>query len=227
MVDDKLKKYIEDNIFPIYENNDWGHSLEHINYVIDRSIKFASTLSNINYDMVYTVAAYHDIGHYIDAKNHEKISSEILLNDEALKDFFNSEQINIMAEAVYDHRSNMKGEPRSIYGKIVSSADRNTIIDVSLKRTYEYRLFHCPNDSIEYVIENSRQHILDKFGKNGYAKEKMYFEDDDYKVFLQNISNLAENIDLFKKKYCEINNIKLTEMKRLSKNGGFIWRRTI
>lgn len=55
----------------------------------------------------------------------------------------------------------------------------------------------------------------------------MYFEDDDYKVFLQNISNLAENINLFKKKYCEINKIKLTEVERLSKNGGFIWRRTI
>ncbi len=141
----ELKKYIEEKIFPSYEKNDWGHNLEHIYYVIDRSMRFASTIKDINYDMVYTIAAYHDIGHNLDANNHEKISGEILLKDDALKDFFTNEQINIMAEAVYDHRSSMKEEPRSIYGKIVSSADRNTIIDVSLKRTYSYGLYQNPN----------------------------------------------------------------------------------
>ena len=60
-----------------------------IKYVIDRSLKFASKVDNINYDMVYVIAAYHDIGHYIDAKNHEKVSSYILFNDVNLKKFFN------------------------------------------------------------------------------------------------------------------------------------------
>ncbi len=73
--------------------------------------------------MVYTVAAYHDLGHHIDGKNHEKVSAEMLLADENLREFFSEEEIRIMTEAVYDHRASMEGEPRSIYGKIVSSAD--------------------------------------------------------------------------------------------------------
>lgn len=206
-VNKDLKNYIENNIFPSYIKNDSGHNLDHIKYVIDRSMKFASTVDDINFDMVYTIAAYHDIGHYIDAKNHEKISAEILLNDDNLKDFFDDEQIKTMSEAVYDHRASMEGEPRSIYGKIVSSADRNTLVEVPLRRTYAYRLAHNPELTIEQIIEESRQHIINKFGQNGYATEKMYFEDPDYEKFLEEISLLAENESEFKKRYCEVNNI--------------------
>ncbi len=207
MINKKLKDYIEKNIFPCYDKNDLGHNIDHIKYVIDRSLKFASMVDNINYDMVYTIAAYHDIGHYIDAKNHEKISSDMLLADSNLKRFFNDEQIKIMSEAVYDHRASMETEPRSIYGKIVSSADRNTLIDNILKRTYAYRLKHNPDYNLEQIIEDSRQHVIDKFGKKGYASEKMYFDDPDYKKFLKEISSLAENKDLFKEKYLEVNKI--------------------
>ena len=206
-VNKDLKNYIENNIFPSYIKNDSGHNLDHIKYVIDRSMKFASTVDDINFDMVYTIAAYHDIGHYIDAKNHEKISAEMLLNDDNLKDFFDDEQIKTMSEAVYDHRASLDGEPRSIYGKIVSSADRNTLVEVPLRRTYAYRLAHNPELTIEQIIEESRQHIINKFGQNGYATEKMYFEDPDYEKFLEDISLLAENESKFKKRYCEVNNI--------------------
>ena len=209
----KLQEYIEENIFPSYKKNDLGHSLEHIKYVIERSLKFASTVENINYDMVYVIAAYHDIGHHIDAKNHEKISSEMLFADEKLKNFFSDDEIKIMSEAVYDHRASMDGEPRSIYGKIVSSADRNTLIEVILKRTYAYRLEHNPNDSLEDIIESSRQHIINKFGKKGYATEKMYFEDLDYKKFLKDVSLLAKNKEEFKNRYCEVNHITSREHK--------------
>ena len=207
-INNKLKNYIQNNIFPSYKNNDSGHNIDHIQYVIDRSIKFAKEVKDINYDMVYTIAAYHDIGHYIDAKNHEKVSAEMLLSDKNLKDFFTEEEIRIMSEAVYDHRASLEGEPRSIYGKIVSSADRNTLVDVPLKRTYAYRLKHNHYNSIDEIIEESRQHIIDKFGKKGYATEKMYFEDLDYKKFLEEISKLAENKEEFKKRYCEVNHIE-------------------
>ncbi len=206
-INKNLEEYIKKCIFPIYEKNDLGHGLDHITYVIKRSLKFASMVSDINYDMVYTVASYHDIGHYIDAKNHEKVSSDILLEDEKLKEFFSKEQIKIMSDAVYDHRASMDGEPRSIYGKIVSSADRNTLIDIPLKRTYEYRVKNNQNDSLEQIIEESRLHILNKFGKEGYAKEKMYFEDIEYKNFLEEITKLSENKEMFRTKYFEINGL--------------------
>ena len=185
IMNQELKVYIKNNIFPEYEKNDLGHNLEHIKYVINRSLKFANQIENINKDMVYTIAAYHDIAHHIDAKNHEKISSEILMSDKELKKYFSEDEINIMAEAVYDHRASLNGEPRNIYGKIISTADRNTIVENPLKRTYVYRLKHNQNETIETIIEKSRQHILEKFGKNGYAKEKIYFKDEDYTSILE------------------------------------------
>jgi len=206
-INKELKKYIENNIFPSYKKNDLGHNLDHILYVIKRSLKFAKQIEDINYDMVYTIAAYHDIGHYIDAKNHEKVSAEMLLADNNLRNFFSEEQIKIMSEAVYDHRASLEGEPRSIYGKIVSSADRNTLVDIPLKRTYAYRIEHNPNATLDEIIEESRQHIIDKFGKKGYATEKMYFKDLAYKKFLKEISILANNKEEFKKRYIEVNHI--------------------
>lgn len=206
-INKQLQNYIEKNIFPRYKKNDLGHDLEHIKYVINRSLNFASKIDNINYDMVYTIAAYHDIGHYLDAKNHEKVSAEMLLNDDNLQNFFTNEEIKIMSEAVYDHRASLEREPRSVYGKIVSSADRNTLLEVPLKRTYAYILKHEHNATLDEVIEKSRMHIIDKFGKKGYATEKMYFEDLEYKDFLENISTLAENKEDFRRRYMEVNGL--------------------
>ncbi len=208
-INPKLKKYIEENIFPKYQYNDKGHNLEHIQYVINRSLFFANNLDNINYDMVYTIAAYHDIGHYIDAKNHEKISAEILKTDSNLKDFFTEEEIKTMSEAVYDHRASIKGRPRSIYGEIVSSADRETRVDIQLQRMYEYRLTHYPDKSLEWMIEDTRLYIINKFGKKGYATDKIYFEDSDYKKFIEEISTISTKEETFKKRFIKANNIKL------------------
>ena len=223
-INKKLKKYIEEKIFPEYKKNDSGHNIDHINYVIERSLKFAKKIEDINIDMVYTIAAYHDIGHHIDAKNHEKISGDILLADENLKEFFTDEERQIMAEAVCDHRASSSKEPRSIYGKIVSSADRITRIEDAIRMTYAYRIKHFPDSTLEEIIDDSRQHLIDKFGKMGYSNEKIYFEDLDYKKFLEDISSLAEDKDKFKKRYMEVNGLnnklKLTfdEIKRHNPN---------
>ena len=210
-INSELIKYIENNIFPLYKNNDLGHNLEHIKYVINRSIKFAKTLDNINYDMVYTIAAYHDIGHHIDHDNHEKVSADILYNDNILRDFFNEEEMIIMRDAVYDHRASLDGEPRSIYGRIVSSADRNTKIDIPLKRTYAYRLLYNPDHTIDEIIEESRQHIINKYGKKGYANEKMYFEDDEYQKFLEDIEILTHHKEAFKERFLKVNGIQVKD----------------
>ena len=208
MINQELKEYIESKIFPEYQKNDSGHNIDHIKYVLERSLKFAKTVPNINLDMVYVIAAFHDIGHHIDAKNHEQVSSEILEKDEFIKNYFTKDELKTMVEAVVDHRASLEYIPRSIYGKIVSSADRNTDIDIPLKRTYSYRLEHFPNATLDEIIEESRQHIIDKFGSNGYAKDKIYFEDEDYNKFLKEVELFAEDKELFRKRFIEVNNIK-------------------
>ena len=195
MINKKIKQYIEENIFPSYEKNDQGHNLEHIKYVIRRSLKFAKTIPNINMNMVYVIAAYHDIGHYIDAKNHEKISSEMLLKDEKLKEFFTEEEIRIMADAVYDHRASMEGDPRTIYGKIVSSADRNNTVKKCLYRSYFYGKKLDPNASDPELYERAYNVLKKKFGEGGYAK--FFFKDKKYEKFLKDLRKLLSDKEKF------------------------------
>lgn len=218
MIREELKKYIEENIFTSYDKNEDGHKLDHIMYVIDRSFMFASRVPDVNLEMVYVIAAYHDIGHYIDAENHEKVSGEMLLKDKNLRKFFSEKEIKTMSEAVCDHRASSKNEPRSIYGKIVSSADRNVLVEIPLKRTYSYRKVHSPNSTLDEIIEESRQHLLDKFGKKGYATTKMYFEDEDYKNFLEDITVLASNEEEFKRRFLEVNGLEEEYKKVLKGN---------
>lgn len=208
MINKELQEYIEKNIFPEYELNELGHNIDHIKYVIERSMKFASTVEGIDYNMVYTIAAYHDVAVRIDRDNHEKVSAEMLLKDKNLRKFFSEEQIKVMAEAVEDHRASKDSEPRSIYGKIVSSADRNVLITSPLKRTFFFRISRKYGMPISKIIEEARQHVIDKFGKKGYATEKMYFDDSDYKKFLEDIEKLASDEEAFRKMYIQVNGLE-------------------
>ena len=114
MIRKELKNYIEEEIFKEYEKNEEGHGINHIKYVINRSLEFSKEIKDINTEMVYVIAAYHDIGHHIDKDNHEKVSAEILIKDNNLKKFFTAEELKIMHDAVEDHRASSKTEPRSI-----------------------------------------------------------------------------------------------------------------
>ena len=200
MINEELEKYIKKKIFPLYLNNK-DHDINHIRYVINRSLKFASSVDDINMDMVYTVASYHDIGDSIDRENHEKVSADILGKDEELRKYFNELEIQIMKEAILDHRASNNNEPRNIYGKIVSSADRNTDVNDILYRTYEYVLKHRGYLEIDEIINRAYKHIEEKFGKNGYAREKIYFKDEEYDCFLDEIELLLRNKDKFYKRY--------------------------
>lgn len=206
-INPELRRYMQDIIQYHYNLNDKGHGIDHAEYVINRSIKFASQIENINFDMVYVIAAYHDVAHHIDAKNHETVSAEMLLEDEKLKDFFSDEQIKIMSEAVEDHRSSSETEPRSIYGRIVSSADRNTSVEVTLRRCYSYTIKHFPELNEEEVIDECRRFLLKKFGINGYARTKMYFDDKEYNKYLDDITNLASNSEKFTVEIKRINGL--------------------
>lgn len=87
-INDQLQDYVENNILPIYKKNDSGHGIEHIQYVIRRSIAFAKQFENINLDMVYVIAVFHDLAHHIDKDNHEILSAKLFYENETMKHFF-------------------------------------------------------------------------------------------------------------------------------------------
>lgn len=206
-INEDLKKYIEENIFPEYTKNDSGHNIKHIQYVIDRSFKFADTVPNVNYDIVYTVAAYHDIGHHIDSKRHEIVSGEIMSKDENLKRFFSADELKIIREAIEDHRASADHEPRSIYGKIVSTADRNNTVEACLKRSYTYGKKLNPEATDDELFDRAYEHLKIKFGENGYAK--FFFKDDVYEKFLKDIRDLLSD----KNNYIEAQRAYINKLK--------------
>ena len=200
-----LKKYIEEYILPQYENNDKGHGHSHIEYVTERCFKFASQFSNINKDMLYAIASFHDIAHHIDKARHEILSAEIFYKDEEMKRFFTDEERLIIKQAIEDHRASAENEPRSDYGKIISSADRSTDVEDFLRRTHAYTLKHFRGISEEEIIERGYTHTKEKYGATGYAKH--YVEDEQYNAFRNKINEIINDRDLFRKVYKRINNI--------------------
>ena len=195
-VNSELKKYIEDNVFPEYDKNEVGHGINHIKDVINRSFELVKENDlDVNLDMVYVIASYHDIGHHIDSANHEKVSADIMSKDNNLKRFFNLSELKIIKEAIEDHRSSSKTDPRSIYGKIVSSADRNNTVEHCLSRTYTYGKRLNPKATDEELFNRAYDVLQEKFGINGYAK--YYFKDSKYERFLEELRELLEDKEKF------------------------------
>ena len=152
--------------------------------------------------MVYTIASYHDLGHYIDRKTHEIISAELFMKDNKIKQWFTDEQRIIIKEAIEDHRASSDHKPRSIYGMIISTADRTIVdIDNTIKRSYSYGKRNYAELTEEEQIERIYQHLTEKYGENGYAK--VYLEDKEFdeaiKKLRQALSNKEEFIKRVKK----------------------------
>ena len=204
-MNEKLKEYIEINVFPEYSKNDSGHNIEHINYVIDRCFRFAEQFENIDLDMLYTTAAFHDIAHHIDKNNHEVLSANIFYENEYMKQFFTEEERMIIKEGIEDHRASSDNIPRSDYGKIISSADRSTDVNEFLKRTHSYTLKHNPDATIEEMLERAYEHTKEKYGNNGYAKS--YVIDEDYNKFKNEIITLLNEKETFNQRYVKVNNL--------------------
>lgn len=211
LVDNNLKKYIEKFVLPEYNKNEKGHGIEHINYVIRRSFELVEQNEiNVDSNMVYVIAAYHDIGHHIDPKKHEKVSADIMSKDKNLKNFFYDKELVIIQEAIEDHRASSNHEPRSIYGKIVSSADRNNTVEQCLERSYYYGKRLEPNATDKELCKRAFKHLNSKFGINGYAK--FYLKDKEYEKFLTDIREILKN----EEEFCKIQEeyIKKLESKK-------------
>lgn len=199
-----VRKYIEGEILPQYEKLK-GHTGEHIKQVISRSLEFAKQAPGVNVDMVYVIAAYHDLGRLVDNETHNVESAKMLRADEFLKENFTAEEIETMAEAVEDHRASLGREPRSIYGKIVSSADRNPSVESMLERAYDYNKLLHPDYSEDEIIEDVRVHIREKYAPDGYAAKTMYFKDPSFEKMLVEVEEITRTPERFAKVQREFN----------------------
>jgi len=164
-----LVEFIETQILPKYNAFDRAHNLEHVTRVIRRSLDLVkSTGADIN--MVYTIAAYHDLGMSGHRADHHLRGGKILAADARLKKWFSVEQIKVMKEAVEDHRASASRAPRSIYGKIVAEADRDIDTEVVIRRTVQFGFANYPELDKEGHWKRFKEHMNSKYSKDGYIK---------------------------------------------------------
>ena len=196
----KIQDYVERNIIPLYDRFDKAHRRDHVRMVIEQSMALATQM-DVDADMVYVIAAYHDIGLCEGRERHHIVSAQMLLADDELQKWFSESQLQTMAEAVEDHRASSDHAPRSIYGRIVAEADRFIDPDTVVRRTVQYGMEQYPELDKEGHYERMVQHLREKYGRGGYLH--LWFEHSPNAERLEILRQIIDDENILKKKFEE------------------------
>ena len=150
---EELKAYIEAEIIPRYGAFDAAHRTDHVRTVIAQSLVLAGHYE-VDADMVYAIAAYHDTGLAYGRESHQIRSGEILLGDSFMRQRVTEEQM----------------APRTIYGRIVAEADRCLDPETVIRRTIQYGTAHYPALSREGQFDRCVEHLQRKYAEGGYLR---------------------------------------------------------
>ena len=211
-VDNSLKEYIKQKILPEYSKNDGGHNQAHIKEVIRRSFELNDAFElKLSPNLIYTIAACHDWGKCEDHERHHLIAARHFMDDEFFKTFFSNQERKTIKEAIEDHRSSKEDEPRSTYGKLISSADRNSRIDIVFIRSFFVAHERTPDETISDYLDFTIKRLSKKYSEED--PENMFYEDKIYKDFLKDMRALLKNETEFKDRYCKVNHISSRDHK--------------
>ena len=199
-INTEIQDYVERNIIPLYDRFDKAHRRDHVRMVIEQSMALAAQM-DVDADMVYVIAAYHDIGLCEGRERHHIVSAQMLLADVTLRKWFTESQLQTMAEAVEDHRASSDHTPRSLYGRIVAEADRFIDPDTVIRRTVQYGMEHYPELDKKGHYERMVQHLREKYGRGGYLH--LWFEHSPNAERLETFRQIIDDENLLKQKFEE------------------------
>lgn len=170
LIDESLKQYIEGEIVPRYRGFDMAHREDHVRTVILQALALSEFYPQLDRNMVYAAAAFHDTGLVEGRESHHLASGKIIRADGRLREWFDEEQIETIAQAAEDHRASSKSAPRSLYGRIIAEADR--VIDplTIIRRTVQFGLSNYPELDREGHFRRAVAHLAEKYGEGGYLK---------------------------------------------------------
>ena len=94
--------------------------------MIEKSQKLAR-FYDVNPEILYLAAAYHDLGLCEGREQHHMVSGRIIREDKNLSRWFSREEIELAAQAAEDHRASGKNPPRINNGRTMSEADTPSI----------------------------------------------------------------------------------------------------
>ena len=169
-----LHDYVVNHILPQYDAFDEAHQQAHARSVIRESLDLAMRY-NANTNLAFAVAAFHDLGLADGREFHHVKSAEYVRADKMLHKWFSKAQIEVMADAVEDHRASAKKEPRTLYGRIVAEADRYIDGDDIMRRTLLFGKKNYPDLGLEQHLLRAKQHLAEKYAEGGYLR--LWFAD--------------------------------------------------
>ena len=197
----EIMEFVERQILPRYNAFGESHGLRHVTRVIKNSLRLAD-VTGADIDMVYVIAAYHDLGMEGPRAIHHLTSGKILMADARLKKWFNADQLKVMKEAVEDHRASSSRQPRIIYGKIVAEADRDIDVHEIFLRAIQYGKENDPDKTVEEHWERFAQHMDEKYSNNGYIK--LWIPNSPNEKALKELRNIIEDKKLLRKAFDDI-----------------------
>lgn len=197
----EIMEFVERQILPRYNAFGESHGLRHVTRVIKNSLRLAD-VTGADIDMVYVIAAYHDLGMEGPRAIHHLTSGKILMADARLKKWFNADHLKVMKEAVEDHRASSSRQPRSIYGKIVAEADRDIDVHEIFLRAIQYGKENDPDKTVEEHWERFAQHMDEKYSNNGYIK--LWIPNSPNEKALKELRNIIEDKKLLRKAFDDI-----------------------
>ena len=208
-VNQDLQRYVEEAIIPLYDHFDKAHQRDHVRMVIQQSMELAAQME-VDADMVFAIAAYHDIGLCEGRERHHIVSAQMLMADKHLGKWFTDTQLHTMAEAVEDHRASASHAPRTLYGRIVAEADRFIDPDTIIRRTVQYGMEHYPELDKAGHYARMIQHLHEKYGRGGYLR--LWFDHSPNAERLENLRRMIDDEALLRKKFEEYYDLEGTSV---------------
>ena len=101
--------------------------------------------------------------------------------------------------------------------KLVSSADRNTRIEIVFIRSFFVGKVRTPDMTVEEFLDFTFKRLSKRYGEE--RPENMFLEDETYRIFLNDMRTLLKDEVEFKNRYCEVNHIKSRENKVADEQG--------
>ena len=81
------------------------------------------------------------------------------------------------------------------------------------------------NPNIEEYLDYTIERLSKKYDEEN--PENMFFEDETYKVFIQDMRNLLKRVDEFKNRYCEVNHITSREHRVKDEQGEIAYKKVL
>lgn len=198
---EKFRETVRNFYISFYNRNDKAHGIEHADQVLDLAIKLSIEYGlNVNIKELIIAVYNHDAFCWLDRTHHHIIAFKYIMEKTKLNEEFENTPEFIMnlnhnsslniAHAGLEHRaSNQCVSYFSELSMVLNAADRGipNLADI-LERSILFNISkyskgsNCNDENI--IINNAINHILDKYGRNGYATKnynnlyKDYYKDE-------------------------------------------------